>query len=215
MNVPVDREDAVSSDPLCNTSSNGHGLNQSDDCLEGASQCEVVSSPVSELEVIENHDLLNTFPCETSVILKQLSKQHQDSRLSKCWTTLNDHWTFISSIAKDNFEMCTAACEHLARVRASLIAEQNKPAVPALPASTSDEPANKKAPNQRRFLSTKRRAIKRKPELSVRKPSRREKAQLLAVLDGNVEIVSRNLVDTDHDYDVSESDLIHFEHSYE
>ena len=80
--------------------------------------------------------------------------------------------------------------------------------------SESREPANKKAVQQRHFVSTKKKPKKRKAAATLSKPDDKERAFLLDSLTGNVMTVFTTAVGTDRTYDVGTSERIAFEHIY-
>jgi len=117
-------------------------------------------------------------------------------------------------MAESNVEVAAMVWEQLSRLKASIIAHVNKPEIPALPAASSCEPVNKKVTQQQRFFSTKRKQLKRKPELALAKPGQKEKKLTQSTLDGRVVAVSQSVASTDHHYEASACDLIKLNHSY-
>ena len=151
---------------------------------------------------------------ESAIILQDLSKHSKQSDLQKCYDTAKQHVDFLFSEMYGDPEMASVVVEQLARARALVIALKNKPQLPRLSKPMTSEPANKLSVHQRRFITTKTKSKKRKPEMTMSRPSAKEKEHLLNVLGGDVENVSCDMTNTDHDYNVSVSDVITFEHSY-
>jgi hypothetical protein len=174
---------------------------------------EIISSPVpSDSFSVVSHDIAVQPDTETLVILEALNKPQRD--MDSYLKLMDEHYSFVRSSAESNVEIAAMACEQLARLKASVVAQMNKPHIPRLPAELTQEPVNKNTARQRRFFSMKRKAIKRKPEESFSKPGIQEKVYIASLLDGNVQTVSQSYVNTDHDYNVQASELATLDHCY-
>lgn len=164
------------------------------------------------------HDIEETVPCtagpmqvlsETTAIIGMSSKQQQTSL-----SLAQEHCNSIMAELYLHPEIAPTMCNELQGLRALCSALIAQPQMPTVATEIEREPANKLAVRQRQFMSTKQKPKKRKPELTLCKPSTVEKKLLLDALDGTIEVISRNNRDTDHDYDVCTSQIVDFEHSY-
>jgi len=148
----------------------------------------------------------------TSVILQSLSSKTSENAVQHYIDIAESHWSCIRAQMGANVEVASAVCEQLVRVKALISALKCKPQLCQV--LDEHEPANKKAVQQRHFVSTKKKPKRRKVEAALSKPDEREKAFLLDSLSGNVEVVFTSAAETDHDYHVGSGDRIAFEHSY-
>ena len=96
-------------------------------------------------------------------------------------------------------------------MKAYISAGKCKPQV--TPLSESREPANKKAAQKHHFVSTKKKRKKKKTKATLSKSDNNEKAFLLESLTGNVKLIFKTAVETNHDYGVGTGDRIAVEHS--
>lgn len=147
---------------------------------------------------------------ETAAILGITNKQQLQTSLSLA----DEHMHSIRSELLLNPEIAPTICQELRRVRALCSALKARPQLPSVSQASQREPANKFATQQRQFMSTKSKPKKRKPDLNLSKPSKREKTFLLESLEGTIEVISQDRRDTDHDYDVCTGQIVDFEHSY-
>jgi hypothetical protein len=183
-----------------------HGVN-----VDESVSCNSVD--VAQEEMI-NSQTTTAMVDETAAILDNLNKQHPRKEMQKYVDAAERDYGYLQSLLKGNdVELAAVVCEQLARVRAHVTAVQQRPQLPEV---SHFEPGNKKATTQRsqRYFCSTKKHRKRKPELTLSKPTVREKNFLLQSLDGTVEIVSTCATDTDHDYHVRPSDLVTFEHAY-
>jgi len=100
-----------------------------------------------------------------------------------------------------DYDIAVVIAEHMTCLTSLVAAmsKREKPGCDRLPVPVcSNEPANKKAPTQRAFRST-RKARKRKPQMTPSKPTHEENQFLLGALEGNTDVVSYQPV-MDHDY---------------
>ena len=154
---------------------------------------------------------------ESEAILNQRSQQRNSNvETTQLVATVESAISYVRAAMNSDHETLVVVAEHMTRLRSLVAAMSNreKPGCDRLPAPVcSNEPANRKAPTQRAFRST-RRSRKRKPQVTASKPTHEEKQFLLKALEGNTEVVSYQPV-MDHDYssDIS-CHVINFEHSY-
>ena len=153
---------------------------------------------------------------ETDAILQELSSQ-APAVLSTKWQNIEkakQQWNAICAEMEndENAEIAATVCQHLVRLKSLVAALKTKPVLGEV--QKPWEPTNKKVTPQRYFASTKKKPKKRKPEETLSKPDRKQKAYLLSSLSGQSELVSSMVSNTDHDYHVAADETIAFEHSY-
>ena len=149
---------------------------------------------------------------ETDAILRNFRNLKPAATLQHYIDIAEQQMSLIRGGIGENVEVAAAVCQRLTQTVALMNALRSKPQLPE--PATAYEPVNKKAIQQRPFSSTKRLSRKRKTAESLSKPDEKEKAFLLATLDGNVAVISGTGNETDHDYDSHPNDVVVFEHNY-
>lgn len=171
--------------------------------------CDVAEA---EVESINQLPRIN----ESDAIINHLSTSRgmNNPDMEKYMSSFTSACSYLQSVMSTNVEVAKVIVEQLTKLKclvSVLLDNPETPRLPDLPATT--EPANKKAPTQRVFHSTKK-ARRRKQELTVSKPTEREKEFLLKSLTGSIAVISTQ-APGDHDYNSSTlSQTIDFEHSY-
>jgi len=151
---------------------------------------------------------------ESQAIMNEVSAKHQSNDVEQQMTKADDFWLSIRNIMSKDVELANVAVKQMTKLKSLLTVLQNKSDTPRLPLQDiCQEPANKKAEKQRKFVKMKK-IRPRRAEVTASKRTHQEKEFLLNTLSGIMSVISHQ-PPMEHDYVGNTiSQTIQFEHSY-
>ena len=176
--------------------------------------CEMEDIPevAAEVESVLGPGVLPSMT-ESQAILNEVSAKHQSNDVEQQMTKADDFWLSIRNMMSKDVELANVAVKQMTKLKSLLTALQNKSDTPRLPLQDiCQEPANKKAEKQRKFVKMKK-IRPRRAEVTASKRTHQEKEFLLNTLSG-IMSVSSHQPPMEHDYVGNAiSQTIQFEHS--